>query len=1040
MSVDITFFVPCYNEADNIEDSLEMIRSVMRERTDSYEILVVDDGSSDGTSSVVQAYQRAHPELPITLHRNEVNLGLGRNYFLWAKHAEGRYYMLINGDNSLLATDLQTILNQRGRADMIVPYVVNQNDRPLIRNLLSRFYSFLISLVSGHRLKYYNGPVLHLRENIVRFEPKASGFAYQAEILCRALHEGYSYIEIPLHYVKKDKSRSSAFRLTNIASVLKSLSRMGIRQCYPFLIFLSLLFIFFPDVLFGGKVFIRRGGDFHLATYSFATYFKETMEGGVLPFWNSLNFCGVPFNADSFSNVSITNLLALFLKDANAAWNVAILGNVFLAAAFTYAYMRRIGLPIFPGLLGGLIFALTPSGGAFVDSWGFFLPMSLWATEKFRATKKIAHLMTAFWAFFLLFLNALPQYSLYAGIFFAAYTLYRFRSPLGIAILIFSFGAVSFHTFRMFEALSLSPRPPLWFVNVLLPTHLINMIFPFFFESPFRLENNFFFAKGFYALTRTVFGTDTIQYITPPYIGVLGFTFSIFAWKAKGVARFYLWAIVAILAYMMTYPFLAPLYKQIPVLGQLPRIARLECVFTFCLAILAGFGARRFLIEKINPKPVLLFLGVLSGSIIVLLSAIRLFFHFQAEAVRSFLTHYIQTHIVGNPPYQAPPEFYLARIDDFFRFVKEWTSWWGPSLAVSLGFVALTCLLIYVAWQRKRSQRLFQSLCFFLLALDLLLYFRFTQYAVSHSQELKVNSQVIDLLKRDREPYRIMPILTGAQYGVGRVRGVLAPNANLLYGLASVEGWNPFMSKRYATFFKNFQTQYDTDPALIMGGAEGDFDYRMTDFLNVKYFLAPPKMKLKRRMQVLAQDPYYQLLANPSYIPRAFLVREFRVLKEDERILAYLKSRKMAFDQMVVLEEQPAPFPRMRAVGSAQDAIQIQTYGPHNVRIWVRATRPAFLVLSETYYPGWKATIDGNDTQILRANYAFRAVQVPAGEHVIDFLYQPASFRWGLVTSIAFFILWLFVRRLFIRKQVIPLKASGAINQKVPSPFEVQTA
>lgn len=226
--IDISFFVPCYNEADNITASLDAIYSVMKDKKITYEILVIDDGSVDGTIEIVNAYRNAHKDLPIIVHRNITNLGLGRNYLKWAKEARGIYYMLINGDNSILASDLETILAERGKADMIIPYVVNQNDRSLHRNLLSRLYAACISLVSGHRLKYYNGPTLHLRENIIGLELKASGFAYQAEILCRALYRGCSYIEVPLHYIKKPEGMSSAFRLMNVASVFKSFFRIAL--------------------------------------------------------------------------------------------------------------------------------------------------------------------------------------------------------------------------------------------------------------------------------------------------------------------------------------------------------------------------------------------------------------------------------------------------------------------------------------------------------------------------------------------------------------------------------------------------------------------------------------------------------------------------------------------------------------------------------------------------------------------------------------------------------------------------------------------
>jgi uncharacterized membrane protein YfhO len=58
-------------------------------------------------------------------------------------------------------------------------------------------------------------------------------------------------------------------------------------------------------------------------------------------------------------------------------------------------------------------------------------------------------------------------------------------------------------------------------------------------------------------------------------------------------------------------------------------------------------------------------------------------------------------------------------------------------------------------------------------------------------------------------------------------------------------------------------------------------------------------------------------------------------------------------------------------------------------------TQPGYLVLTDTYYPGWRATVDGQPAEILEANHAFRAVQLDRGEHTVTFEYEPLSFRLG---------------------------------------------
>ena len=70
-------------------------------------------------------------------------------------------------------------------------------------------------------------------------------------------------------------------------------------------------------------------------------------------------------------------------------------------------------------------------------------------------------------------------------------------------------------------------------------------------------------------------------------------------------------------------------------------------------------------------------------------------------------------------------------------------------------------------------------------------------------------------------------------------------------------------------------------------------------------------------------------------------------------------------------------------------------------------------MLRDTYFPGWKARIDENEVEIIRSDYLFRAVKVPAGLHLIRFEYRPDSFRYGLITSLFCLALltWMFLTR-----------------------------
>jgi hypothetical protein len=93
-----------------------------------------------------------------------------------------------------------------------------------------------------------------------------------------------------------------------------------------------------------------------------------------------------------------------------------------------------------------------------------------------------------------------------------------------------------------------------------------------------------------------------------------------------------------------------------------------------------------------------------------------------------------------------------------------------------------------------------------------------------------------------------------------------------------------------------------------------------------------------------------------------------------------------------------------------KNAAELESYLPEQVVVRTRSTRSGFLVLSDTFRPGWVAEVDGKETPVLVAHTALRAVAVPAGDHVARFVYRPASLRWGMRTSagaLAALALWM---------------------------------
>lgn len=227
---EVTFFVPCLNEEANIRGTLETIVAVVTDLGSTYEILVVDDGSTDETAAVVQRFQCEHPDVPLVLKRNPETLGLGYNYVASAAEATSDYYMLVNGDNPQPKESLAAILEKLCDADMVIPYFGDNDNRVFLRRAMSRLFVFLVNLVSGNSVRYYNGPVLHRRTNILRVQPRSHGFGYQAELITRLLAEGASYVEVEIVNTERQFGSTKAFRISNIASIALSFWRILVHR------------------------------------------------------------------------------------------------------------------------------------------------------------------------------------------------------------------------------------------------------------------------------------------------------------------------------------------------------------------------------------------------------------------------------------------------------------------------------------------------------------------------------------------------------------------------------------------------------------------------------------------------------------------------------------------------------------------------------------------------------------------------------------------------------------------------------------------
>lgn len=172
---------------------------------------------------------------------------------------------------------------------------------------------------------------------------------------------------------------------------------------------------------------------------------------------------------------------------------------------------------------------------------------------------------------------------------------------------------------------------------------------------------------------------------------------------------------------------------------------------------------------------------------------------------------------------------------------------------------------------------------------------------------------------------------------------------------------------------------------------------------------------------------------NTAFQERAYLASQVLVIEDSAAQLEALP--RLRPSQVILARAPDLPWTTLAAgpakgpsVSGNSSEARIEKYEPEEVIVGVSAREPGVLVLSDTFYPGWRAWMDDKEVEVLRANYLFRAVLVPAGQHQVRFRYEPPPLRTGWVISwwsgvlvTALLLVWPSARWLVKRVRVFPL-------------------
>lgn len=680
--------------------------------------------------------------------------------------------------------------------------------------------------------------------------------------------------------------------------------------------------------------------------YPWKHFTIEELKKGNLPLWNPYSFSGTPHLANYQSAVFSPFNLLFFLLPFIDAWSLLVLLQPLLAGIFLYLYLRELKRSQVGSLIGSIGFMFC----GFITVWMpygtlamavVFLPLALFAVEKYYHSLQIRYGLLLTLSIPLSFFAGHFQMSLYLACFVFVYLLFSFFHRKDIKVFWHLLTAYVLGLFvsllqiiPSLELYQLAVRSELFINKEGIPWYyLVTLFAPDFFGNPVT-RNDWI---GHYAEWASFIG------IIPFFLAITG----LFVKKHKAVIYFFFFAgIVALLLSLDTQLQQLLALLKIPVFStSIP--SRIIVLFSFSFTVLAAFGFD-YLYEQVKQKSFKKLFLIMLPTITILGSIwIVVIFSPVLPADKAMLA---KRNLL------LPTVLFACAIGGivFARFVKRQYVF----VALSLLFILLTT---FDSW-------------------------RFVQKWIPFDERTFVFPSV--------------PVIEKMQQniGYGRVYGDFGAYIDTYYHLASIEGYDPLYSKRYGEVLQSAKTGKFTSAVRSLATLDerGKYAQRVLDILGVTLIYQPishsnqpfafPIWEHPEKFPTVYRDDKFAVFTNTTAMPRVQIFSQYEVIQDEKKLVERLFSADFDYRNILLLEEDPGLLQGTR--DSSQGKAEVVLYTPNKVIIAVHSDQEGLLFLSDTYYPLWKATVNGNEEKIYAADHTLRAVKIPKGTSRVEFIYQ----------------------------------------------------
>jgi hypothetical protein len=742
-----------------------------------------------------------------------------------------------------------------------------------------------------------------------------------------------------------------------------------------------------------GNFLVNPSSDQYIAGYAFREFAASTLKAtGHFPLWNPYLFGGMPYVAAMHGDIFYpTFLLRMFLPtDVAMTWGYII--HFFLAGLFTYGFLRAIGYGFYGSLVGGIAYMMSGQIASYVSPGhdgklfvSALFPLALWMLHRgIREGKRWG------WGAFALVIGLctlaphpqLLQYTLLAcgtyALFLAFSSVDGVLLPratavkrLGVALISvivgLAMGAVQFLPVR--EYVSWSPRAgglPGYETATSYawpPEELFNAYLP---QFSGMLDN--YWGRNIIHLHSDYAGAIVLVLAGAAFIGLR---------SDSHRKQILFWAVTLLVTVLWSLgsatPFYHIPYALVPGTKFFRAPATIFFVGTLAIAVLACAGAERLLQGRVTQR--YLWGWLIAAGVVALLAS------------TGALTSVAET-------FAGDREIDAVHANNGALVAGAWRSF---------AFVALLVGLALATFRGQITTRTSAWVLAALMAVDLWTVERVYWMFSPPASVIYASDPIVDILRSEPQPVRVLAFL--AQRG-SPPDPFVTGDALMIYRIRNVRGYHGNQLGRYEAA----RGGPNNDLTGTNSGDNRLFSPNVMALTNTKYLLTnipefpflPNVERVKGPVRNAAGDTVYLYRVNADN-PYAWLTPVAVKAPDDQTLATILNPRFNV--KLAALFDTSAKVRVSEAVQSLPSALPITASVSHyeagKVHLDLSAPAPqgSSLVVSENYYPGWQASVDGKPAPIGRADYTLIGVELPAGARSVDLTFTSPTYERGKVIT-----------------------------------------